>query len=141
MDYNKLKDYLGNQDHFIKEIGIEIDSIREGFAQTRLIHTDRHRNANGVVNGGALYTLADFTGVCAASSYGYRITTLNGTVNYLKPVRMNDKVIAVGRTTKYGNRIINITVDLFNDDGVIFMQSDLLFYNLGIKLELNEYEL
>ncbi len=136
MDFNKLKDYLNNSDYFIKDIGISIEKISLGFAKVNLDHNERHRNANGVVNGGALYTLADFAGVCAASSYGNRITTLNSTINYLSAVKMDDKIHAIARTNKHGNRIIDIDVKIVNDSGKIFLQSDLIFYNLGIKLEL-----
>ena len=135
MDFKQLKEYLYNCDHFIKDIGIEIDSISEGYAKVRLEHNERHRNANGVVNGGALYTLADFAGVCAASSYGNRITTLNSSINYLSAVTPKDKVFAIARTNKHGNRIIDIDVKVTDDAGKIFIQCDLIFYNLGTKLE------
>lgn len=136
MDLDKLKDFLSNNDHFIKDIGIEIETISEGYAKCRLEHNERHRNANGFVNGGALYTLADFTGVCAASSYGYRITTVTGSVNYLTAVSVTDHIICTGQVKKFGKRIINIDVRITDENGKIFMQSDLTFFNLGKKLEL-----
>lgn len=136
MNYQKLIEYLNEQDHFVKEIGIKIEHISEGYARVRMDLDDRHLNANNFVNGGALYTLADFAGVCAVSSYGNRITTVTGSVNYVSGVSKVDKVYGIGRVIKGGRRIIDIEVKIIDDTGKIYMQSILTFFNLGQKLEL-----
>lgn len=136
MDYKKLIEFLNEQDHFIKEIGIKIEHISEGFARVRMDLDERHLNANNFVNGGALYTLADFAGVCAVSSYGYRITTVTGSINYLSGVAGIDHVYGIGRVIKSGKRIIDIEVKIIDDTGKLYMQSTLTFFNLGQKLEL-----
>ena len=135
-NYKKLITYLNEQDHFVKDIGISIEHISEGFARVRMDLNERHLNANNYVNGGALYTLADFAGVCAASSYGYRITTITGSVNYLRAVSENDKIYGIGRVSKYGRKIIDIDVQIVDEEGTLYMQSNLTFYNLGAKLNL-----
>lgn len=138
MDYEKLRNFLNKYDYFINDIGIEIERITEGYARARLTHGERHRNANGSVNGGALYTLADITGAAAASSYGKSVTTVTGTANYINAVSADAKIHAVARVIKYGRRIINIDVQIVDDFGKLYMQSDLTFYNLGKDLDLGD---
>lgn len=136
MDYNKLIKFLNEQDHFVKDIGIKIEHISEGFSRVRMDLEDRHLNANNFVNGGALFTLADFAGVCAASSYGYRITTVTSSVSYLKALTKHKSVYAFGRVAKQGKHIIDIEVQIVDKDGNLYMQSNFTFFNLGAKLDL-----
>lgn len=138
MDYQKLIEYLNNQDHFVKEIGITIVEIREGFAVVKLEPTTMHTNANNFINGGALYTLADFAGVCAASSYGYRITTITGNVNYLRAVKSGDEIYAVARVSKAGHKIIDIDVQIVDKNGEFYIESTFTFFNLEQKLDFLE---
>lgn len=134
--YEKLIRFLNEQDHFVKDIGIKIEFIREGFARVRMDLEDRHLNANNFVNGGALFTLADFAGVCAASSYGNRITTVTSSVSYLKALPEREAVYAFGRVIKAGKHIIDIDVQIVDEEGNMYMQSSFSFFNLGVSLDL-----
>lgn len=134
MDYHKLSTYLENNDRFIRNMGVRIQTIREGYACLVLNADEAFFNANGAVNGGALYTLADFAGVCAASSYGWRITTVNGSINYLNAVLRPGPVCATARVIKAGHKIIDIDVQVTDAENRLCLQCALTFYNLGARL-------
>lgn len=56
------------KDRFICDlIGITLDEAGEGFARASLILRDEHLNGVGIVQGGVLYSLADYTFAAAAN--------------------------------------------------------------------------
>ncbi len=129
-DLKRIKDTLQENDHFINRLGITIDELREGSCKASMILDGSHRNRNNFVNGGALYTLADFAAACAASSYGYKVTTISGAVNYLTGVAGIDEIFAYAHVIKFGKRIIDIDVSLNDSEGNLYMQCSLTFFNL-----------
>lgn len=64
-----IKDFLKN-DRFALNAGIELLEVKEGKAKARMVVTKEHLNAGGVCQGGALFTLADFTCAAVANSHG-----------------------------------------------------------------------
>ena len=79
-----LKDILA-QDHFANYAGVEILEIKEGYAKARMLVTDRHLNAGGVCQGGALFTLADLAFAAVANSRDRLTLSLNATITFLRP--------------------------------------------------------
>lgn len=67
--------------------GIEIIDVREDYAKTKLVVGPQHLNALGMMQGGALFTLADFT-FAVATNAGYEESTvaIECTISFLKPV-------------------------------------------------------
>ena len=53
----KLKEILLH-DRFAAEAGVELMEVREGYAKARMQVTEKHLNAGGVCQGGALFTLS-----------------------------------------------------------------------------------
>jgi len=58
IDLFKIREYFNN-DRFAARSGIVIDSVTEDCAVCSMDITGDHRNAEGGVQGGAIYTLAD----------------------------------------------------------------------------------
>ena len=63
--------------------GITIDDARKDYARCSMVIDERHFNAGGIVMGGAIFTLADFTFGVAANAGAPDTVTLNGAINYL----------------------------------------------------------
>ena len=53
-----LKEML-SADRFAAEAGVELLEISPGYAKARMKVTEKHLNAGGVWQGGALFTIAD----------------------------------------------------------------------------------
>ena len=83
VDINKVKSFFEN-DLFVKHCGIEIVDAKEGYCECKMNISDHHLNAGKVVQGGAIYTLADFTFAVAANCDGKFTVTQNALINYLK---------------------------------------------------------
>jgi acyl-CoA thioesterase len=75
---------LFEKDRFAKNCGIQIVNVRPGFAECTMIITENHLNGIGILMGGALFTLADFTFSLAANSHGTIAVTLNASISYLQ---------------------------------------------------------
>lgn len=82
-----LKEILA-QDHFASCTGVELLEIKEGYAKARMLVTERHLNAGGVCQGGALFTLADLTFAAVANSRSQLTLSLNATITFLRPARL-----------------------------------------------------
>lgn len=94
-------------DRYATELtGIEIAAVGEREASCTLSVDAKHRNARGVVMGGTLFTLADFTAAIAANSECIESGTLHwvsldATIHYLAPATSNS-LRAVSRPLKHG---------------------------------------
>lgn len=101
-------------DRFARLLGIEILEAGEGFARCSLKIGDAMLNAKGVTQGGALFSLCDFTMALAANSRGRVALTVQSAVTYLKGTRKGDVLTAKTVELSCGNSIANYRVDVFN---------------------------
>ena len=81
-----LKELLA-QDHFASCTGVELMEVKPGYAKARMLVTERHLNAGGVCQGGALFTLADLTFAAVANSHNQLTLSLNANITFLRPAR------------------------------------------------------
>ncbi len=84
------------KDGFVKAAGIKIVEVDEEKAVVRAKITDEHRNANGAVQGGMLYTLADFA-FAALGNHKHPVTvTQVGQISYVKAA-VTDEITATAK--------------------------------------------
>ena len=72
------------QDRFAAHVGIELLEAGDGRARARLELREHHLNALGIVQGGALFTLADLAFAAAVNSRGRAAVAIHCTISYLK---------------------------------------------------------
>jgi acyl-CoA thioesterase len=75
---------LFEKDSFARNTGVKIIDVRPGYAECTMEVTKQHLNGIGILMGGALFTLADFTFSLAANSHGTIAVTLNASISYLQ---------------------------------------------------------
>jgi acyl-CoA thioesterase len=83
MDLEKLKNYFQN-DRFAASSGIKLVEVSKGYCKAKLEIEERHLNAANVVQGGAIFTLADFAFALAANSQGQLALAINVNISFLK---------------------------------------------------------
>ena len=66
-------------------LGMTIESAENGGAVCTIAITDDCLNAIGTVQGGLIYTLADFAFAVSANSEDIETATLTSTINYMRP--------------------------------------------------------
>lgn len=71
-------------DQFVNHCGIELVSHKPGYALTRMVVKPLHLNALGIVQGGAIFTLADYAFGVASNGHGTAAVGINVSINYIK---------------------------------------------------------
>jgi acyl-CoA thioesterase len=102
---------LFEKDKFAKSIGVRIVEVKPGYAECTMEITQNHLNGIGILMGGALFTLADFTFSLAANSHGTIAVTLNASISYLQKCSQG-KVRAIAterfRSSKTGLYLVEL---------------------------------
>ena len=105
-DREAFRQKYNEESTFLKNAGAGITVLGEHYAEAELVTCPDHANISGIVHGGVLYSLADAAAGAASKSTGEKTVTLEGKINYLRPVAINGKTLKavakpkhVGRTT------------------------------------------
>ena len=104
------------KDHFATENGISLDEIGEDWAKTSVELTDLHRNAQGGVMGGVIFTLADLAQAAASNNVHSPSVAQQMNVNFLSGSR-GTKLFAYARCLKDGRTSGVYNIDVTDDLG------------------------
>ncbi len=74
-------------DRYAGATGIELIEVREGYAMARMTAESRHLNGVDVVQGGCLFTLADFAFAAACNSHGTLAVAINASISFVEAGR------------------------------------------------------
>jgi len=85
MDTDKART-IAARDRFATLAGIEIVEAGAGYCKARMKVEDRHLNAANVVQGGALFTLADLAFAIASNSRGQLALAINVNISFLNGI-------------------------------------------------------
>jgi acyl-CoA thioesterase len=110
---NSLKEFL-QRDEFVKHCGIELVSLAPGHAVTRLKVQPWHLNAVGIVQGGAIFTLADYAFAVASNSHGTVAVGINVGITYMKSASsgtLTAEAQEVALNPKLASYTVNVTDD------------------------------
>src|SRR5665647_531670 len=75
---------LFKRDNFARSCGIEIIEVKPGYARCSMKVTANHLYGIGILMGGALFTLADYTFSLAANSHGIIAVTRDASITYIR---------------------------------------------------------
>lgn len=104
------------RDRFATENGIVLEELSLGGAVCSLVLTGRHRNAEGGVMGGAIFTLIDLAFAAAASNVHKPTVAQQVSMNFLNGAR-GDKLTAKATCRKDGKTSCVYQVDVSDDLG------------------------
>lgn len=105
-----------SHDRYAAMSGIELVEAREGYARARMEVRDCHLNAGNTVQGGAIFTLADFAFAAAVNAYGNLAVSLQTSIYFHKGVG-SGTLLAEAREIKAGRNIASFEVAVTNDKG------------------------
>ena len=83
-----------DRDRASRELGIEIDTIRAGYARMTMDVRPWMVQGLGVCHGGLLFTLADTAMAFASNSHGDTSISTGGTVEFLRPAEAGQTLTA-----------------------------------------------
>jgi len=77
---------LFSRDRYAALTGVEIIEAGKGYCKASLTIKDKHLNAANVVQGGAIFTLADLAFAVASNSHGQLALAINVNISFLNGV-------------------------------------------------------
>lgn len=108
-----IEDFF-KDDKFVQHCGIELVSFEPGKAVTRMTIQPQHMNAVGVVQGGAIFTLADYAFAVASNSHGSVALGINVSISYLKSAK-SGSLHAEARELSCNPKLASYTVNVTDD--------------------------
>lgn len=82
MNREKLIEFFKN-DRYAALTGAEIIDVEPGFCRCKLQIAEKHLNAAGVIQGGAIFTLADFAFAVASNSRGQLALAIQVSISFI----------------------------------------------------------
>ncbi len=103
------------EDHFAATSGVEILELQQGYARTALTIEQRHLNSVGILQGGAIFTLADLAFAMACNSGGRVAVAINTSLSFLRATR-SGTLTAEAEEVSRSRRISTCTVRVTDED-------------------------
>lgn len=125
---------LFKNDKFAEHNGIELVEVSEGSAKAKMEINENHLNGIGIVQGGAIFTLADFTFGAAANSYGSVAVAINVNISYMKSSK-SGTLFAEAREISKNPKLGTYTIDVTDDNGEIIAIFQGMAYRKRDKIE------
>ena len=118
------------QDRFATVNGMGIDELYDGGCVCSMDIGETHRNAQGRVMGGVIYTLADFAFAVASNHDNGAATGLDASIQYLRSSQ-GRRLIARASRVKSGRVVVVYQVMVTDDLG----KEIALFTGTGFRLQ------
>jgi acyl-CoA thioesterase len=103
-------------DRFAAHCGISLVAVSPGLARARMELDARHLNGVGIVQGGAIFTLADFAFAAAANSHGTVAVAVDVSISFVKAVKAG-VLTAEAREEAMSARLSTCLVRVTDDAG------------------------
>jgi acyl-CoA thioesterase len=121
-------------DHYAKRSGIDLVSVSPGKAVAKMPVRPYHLNGHGTVQGGAIFTLADFAFAAAANSHGTLAVAINVGITFMKAAGMGT-LKAEAREISVNPKLGTYTVDVKDDTGALIAIFQGLVYRKSQTIE------
>lgn len=116
-------------DRFATENGMQVDELTEEYSVCSATLTDRHKNANGGIMGGVIFTLADLAFAALTNQIHMPSVAQQVSINYLSAPK-GDRLVATAHIVKNGRTSTVINVHVVDTTGRSVAQ----FIGTGFKL-------
>ena len=103
-------------DKFAERADIELLSVSPGQARAKMTLHPHHLNGYGTVQGGAIFTLADFAFAAASNSHGTVAVAINVSITFMK-AGTTGTLWAEAREISRNPKLGSYTVDVKDDQG------------------------
>lgn len=114
-----LKDFLNKGDRMAAENGIQITHIEKGLATASMTVEKRHLNAGGACQGGAIFTLADFTQAAVCNATGNLSFAISCNITFHNAAHLGDKLTATATLASSHPKLPYCSITVKNQDGVL----------------------
>ena len=132
MDTDKARSFFAG-DRYAALTGVEIVEAGKGYCKASLKIEDKHLNAANVVQGGAIFTLADLAFAVASNSRGQLALAINANISFLRGIStgtLHATATEVGEPKRLGAYDVLVT----DEKGEIIARFNGMVYRKNQKL-------
>lgn len=115
----KVVEHMLRNDLFSKWLGISILEIKEGYSKIQMQVRPEMINGLGIVHGGVAFSFADSAFAFACNNRNNLSVALDTSINFLKPVHVNDILIAEATEIHNGRSTGLYQVEIKNQNDVV----------------------
>jgi len=135
-DNNKIIEFFKN-DRFVMHNGIKIVKAEPGYAVAQVEINDNHLNAVDMVQGGVIFTLADFAFAVASNAKGLVTVSVNSTISYIKSSK--GKVLtAEAKEVNSQKKLCTYNVDVFDENKDLIAKVTATGYIKNIPIDFDK---
>jgi acyl-CoA thioesterase len=120
-------------DKFAECANIELLSVAPGTARAKMTLHPHHMNGYGTVQGGAIFTLADFAFAAASNSHGTVAVAVNVSITFMK-AGTTGTLWAEAREVSKNFKLGSYTVEVKDDQGELVALFQGLAYRKSEKI-------
>ena len=120
-------------DKFAERANIELLSVSPGQASAKMTLHPHHLNGYGTVQGGAIFTLADFVFAAASNSHGTVAVAINVSITFMK-AGTTGALWAEAREISRNFKLGSYTVEVKDDQGDLVALFQGLAYRKSEKI-------
>lgn len=99
---NEVVDHMMGNDLFSQWLGIKVLEVKEGYSKIKMTVRSEMMNGLGIVHGGIAFSLADSAFAFACNNRNNLSVALDTSINFLKPVHVDDELIAEAKEIHNG---------------------------------------
>lgn len=127
-----LQRFFSN-DKFADRANIELLSVSPGQARAKMTLHPHHLNGYGTVQGGAIFTLADFAFAAASNSHGTVAVAINVSITFIK-AGQSGTLWAQATEISQNFKLGSYTVEVKDDEGELVALFQGLAYRKSEKI-------
>jgi acyl-CoA thioesterase len=94
--------HMMEHDLFSQWLGIQVIDIKEGYSKITMTIRKEMINGLGIIHGGVAFSMADSAFAFACNNRNVLSVALDTSINFLKPVHINDVLIAEAKELHNG---------------------------------------
>jgi acyl-CoA thioesterase len=112
--------HMMQHDLFSQWLGIEVLEIKEGYSKIKMTVRKEMMNGLGILHGGIAFSLADSAFAFACNNRNVLSVALDTSINFLKPVHVNDVLTAEAKELHNGKStgLYHITITNQNEHAI-----------------------
>jgi acyl-CoA thioesterase len=111
---NEVVAHMMKHDLFSQWLGIEVLEIKEGYSKIKMLVRAEMINGFGIVHGGVAFSMADSAFAFACNNRNVLSVALDTSINFLKPVHVDDELIAEALEIHNGRSTGLYQIRIFN---------------------------
>jgi acyl-CoA thioesterase len=124
----QVVDRMMKDDLFSQWLGIEVLDIKEGYSKIKMTVRKEMVNGLGIVHGGIPFSLADSAFAFACNNRNILSVALDTSINFIKPVHINDVLTAEAKELHNGKSTGLYQVEITNQKNHLVAQFKGLCY-------------